>query len=85
MEDQKEVTLETAVSIAGYMFTPISWTFRHRLHHGRFVSLSMAKEALGVIVHDAEGFRVLMVDGRELTLAELALEYPYLSDSLSQL
>jgi len=85
MENQKEVALETTVSIAGYAFTPISWTLRHRLDRGRFVSLSMAKEALGVIVHDAEGYRVLMVDGRELTLAELFLEYPSLSDSLSYL
>ena len=85
MENQKEVALETTVSIAGCAFTPISWTLRHRLDRGRFVSLSMAKEALGVIVHDADGYRALMVDGRELTLAELALEYPSLADSLSQL
>jgi len=85
MENQKEVALETTVSIAGYEFTPISWTLRHRLDRDRFVSLSMAKEALGIIVHYADGYRVLMVDGRELTLAELALEYPSLSDSLSGL
>ena len=85
MENQKEVALEETVSIAGYKLTPISWTARHRLDRGRFVSLTMAREALGVIVHDAEGHRALMVDGRELTLAELALEYPSLSNSLAQL
>jgi len=85
MENRKEVALEETVSIAGHVFTPISWTARHRMDRGRFVSLTMAREALGVILHDAEGYRVLMADGRELTLAELSVEYPSLSDSLSQL
>jgi hypothetical protein len=85
MEDQKEVALETTVSIAGYEFTPISWTLRHRLDRDTFVSLSMAKEALGVIIRDVEGYRALMVDGRELTLEELALEYPSLAESLSRM
>ena len=85
MENQKELALETSVSIAGYEVTPISWTYRHRFDRGRFVSLTIAREALGVIVRDAAGYQVLMVDGRELTLAELALEYPSLSDSISRL
>ena len=85
MEDQTQVALETTVSMAGYVFTPVSWTVRHHIERGRFMSFSMAKEALGVILHDAEGYRVLMVDGRELTLAELSAEYPSLADSLSQL
>jgi hypothetical protein len=85
MENQKEVALETSVSLAGYELTPISWTYCHRFDRGRFVSVTMAREALGVIVHDARGHKVLMVDGRELTLAELALEYPSLSDSISHL
>jgi hypothetical protein len=83
MEDQKEVALEASVSIAGYELTPISWTYRHRLERGRFMSFTLAREALGVIVHDDSGHRVLMVDGRELTLEELAVEYPSLLDSLS--
>ena len=45
MENQKEVALETSVSIAGYEVTPISWTYRHRLDRGRFVSLTIASGA----------------------------------------
>jgi hypothetical protein len=85
MEDQKKVALEATISVAGYELTPISWTAIHRFDRDRFVSLSMTGEALGVIVHDAGGHRVLMVDGRELSLAQLAVEYPSLSESLSRL
>jgi len=43
------------------------------------------REALGVIVRDPSGLRVLMTDGRQLTTAQLVAEHPSLRDAVSAL
>ncbi len=45
----------------------------------------VCREALGVIVRDSSGLRVLMADGRELTTTQLVAEYPSLHDAVSAL
>ncbi|MFW6102915.1 MAG: hypothetical protein ACOC7M_01325 [Chloroflexota bacterium] len=75
MEDLKQVVLEPAIAIDGFSVTPIAVTIVLGLSHPG-APVVIVREALGAIVRDVRGIRVLMVDGRELTLAELASEHP---------
>ncbi len=78
MENRKEIALEPTIALGGVSLTPIAVTIvRGFAHPGAPVVL--VREALGMIIREARGARVLMVDGRELTLAELTSEYPELS------
>jgi hypothetical protein len=45
----------------------------------------VCREALGVIVRDPSGCRVLMADGRQLTTAQLVAEHPSLRDAVCRL
>jgi len=85
MENQRQIVLDPPRTIAGREFIPVSWTFRHIVDRGDSVMVSMAREALGVILREDDDFIALMSDGRRLTVAELAVEYPSLASSLEDL
>ncbi len=78
MEDRKQIALEPTIAVAGVSLTPIAVTIVREFPQPG-APVIIVREALGAIVCDAREVRVFMVDGRELTVAELVSEYPGLS------
>jgi len=81
----KCVALEPVRKVGAHDLYPIVWTLVKRDIKGRCLSLMMCCEALGVVVRQDSECRALMVDGRELTVDELALEHPSLAEALAAL
>lgn len=77
MEDRTQIALEPTIAIGGVSVTPVVVTIV-RGFSTPGAPVVLVREALGAIVRDTWGARVLMVDGRELTLAEFASEHPEL-------
>lgn len=79
----KDVALEAVVKVGSLDLYPIALTLMRRDIKGHALSLVMCREALGVVVRWNSGAHVHMVDGRVLTVEELALEHPSLADGLA--
>ena len=73
------------MDIAGRVLIPIVWTVGRPVVRGHSLTMTMCREALGVIVRDDAESRVFLVDGRVMSLEELSAEYPELKDPVSSL
>jgi len=83
--EERRLELERAVTVHGRELIPIAWTVGRPVMRGHALNVAMCREALGVIVQDDSGLRVLMADGRALTTAQLMAEQPSLRDAVSAL
>ena len=83
--EERRLELERAVTVHGRELIPIAWTVGRPVMRGHALNVAMCREALGVIVRDDSGLRVLMADGRALTTAQLMAEQPSLRDAVSAL
>jgi hypothetical protein len=78
-----ELGLEGMVRVGTLDVYPIVWTVVRRDVSARGLSMVMCREAFGVVVRRDEGARAYLVDGRVLTVEDLALEHPSLADGLA--
>jgi hypothetical protein len=77
------VTLESEVKVGSLDLYPVVLALVRRDIRGHALSVVMCREALGVVVRRHSEVRAFMVDGRVLTVEELALEHPSLADGLA--
>ena len=80
--EERRLELEPAVTIGGRELIPIAWTVGRPVMRGHSLYMAMCREALGVILRDDSGLRVLLADGRALTTAQLMAEQPSLRDAV---
>ena len=83
--EEKRLELERPVQVGRLVLVPIAWTVGRPALRGRNLSVAMCREAFGVIVLDGENARAFLVDGRVMSLDELAVECPSLRDALDAL
>ncbi len=83
--EERVVELEPTVRIGGYELIPIARTVGWPVVRPDGLLVAMVREALGVIVRDNSGLRVLLADGRELTVWQLVAEYPTVAFDVSSL
>lgn len=84
-EQEKRLELEPEVRMGDRVLIPVAWTVGRPVVRRHGLTACMCREALGVIVRDDEGFRVLLCDGRVLSLSELVEECPSLHDAVAGL
>lgn len=83
--EERRLELEPAVNVGGWVLIPIAWTVGRPVLRRRSLSAAMCREAFGVVVRDQAELRVLLCDGRVMSLDELATDYPSLREALERL
>ncbi len=83
--EERVVDLEAAVRVGDHELIPIAGTVGRPVVRSDGLLVAMVREALGVIVRDRSGLRVLLADGRELTVEQLVAEYPTVASDVSSL
>lgn len=84
MEVRKDIALEPTIEVAGLRLTPVAVTLVCGSGAAGTPAV-LVREAFAVVVHATEPSRVLMADGRQLTVDELAAEQPSLAGPLAAL
>lgn len=83
--EERRLELEPAVRIGDRELIPIAWTVGRPVVKSHTLRVAMCREAFGVIVRDDNGLRVLLADGRVLTVNELVAAHPSLEAAVSSL
>ena len=73
------------MTVGGRELYPVAWTVGRPAIGHHSLRVAMVREAFGVIVRDGDGVRAYLVDGRVVTLTELAAEYPSMADAVATL
>jgi len=83
--EERRVELEQGVRVGGYDLFAIALVVLWPIVRAHCSMAVLYREALGVIVRDSSGLRVLMADGRQLSTTQLVAEHPSLRDAVSAL
>jgi len=84
METEK-VTLDAPVAVGGLTLVPVARELLSCAGSGKRLAGFAAREAIGVVVISSSGTTAFRVTGEEVTLDQLAVEFPGISSALKRL